>query len=332
MFSNEEDYRRHNKNCSTFEALETSEEGDIDRCVEMVGVMNEEKYKEIPRNKWPELFRIGAEAFKNQQTKTTPEKNKEAANEKGKEPAVQIIDTQLHSTYGEHVRAGQWGYRPSGKTNLERDPYDKQEKRYKVVDLKLENELNASFSCFTNTDKRVIRGLAEISNRKDMEPILTSEVQKLTDALCKGVTNLSSITRKRDPPTFRTQLSTITNLLKREFDRVQFHYKYFTTTEDIISTLSMVEKQLKELTEKVRMKNVEQTEEVQLEQLKGALKIVKKRFKEIKRELKKCYESQSSTEDEEEYEVEGGEGKQRYPNQSSPIDRSRNESKLHEKE
>ena len=196
----------------------------------------------------------------------------------------------------------------------------------------MESELNASFSCFTNTDKRVIRGLAEISNRKDMEPILTSEVQKLTDALCKGVTNLSSITRKRDPPAFRTQLSTITNLLKREFDRVQFHYKYFTTTEDIISTLSMVEKQLKELTEKVRMKNVEQTEEVQLEQLKGALKIVKKRFKEIKRELKKCYESQSSTEDEEEYEVEGGEGKQRYPNQSSPIDRSRNESKMHEKE
>ena len=94
----------------------------------------------------------------------------------------------------------------------------------------------------------------------------------------------------------------------------------------------MVEKQLKELTSKVKMKNVEQTEEVQLEQLKGALKIVKKRFKEVKRELKKCYESQSSTEDEEEYEVEGGEGKQRYPNQSSPIDRSRNESKMHEKE
>ena len=163
-----------------------------------------------------------------------------------------------------------------------------------------------------------------------MEPILTSEVQLLADALCKGVTNLSSITRKKDPPTFRTQLSTITSLLKREFDRVQFHYKYFTTTEDIISTLSMVEKQLKELTSKVKMKNVEQTEEVQLEQLKGALKIVKKRFKEVKRELKKCYESQSSTEDEDEYEVEGGEGKQRYPNQSSPINKSRKESKLQE--
>ena len=94
----------------------------------------------------------------------------------------------------------------------------------------------------------------------------------------------------------------------------------------------MVEKQLWGLTHKVKMKNVEQTEEVQLEQIKGSLKRVKKRFKEIKIELKKCYESQSSTEDEEEYEVEGGEGKQRTPNQSSPISRNKRETKFQEKE
>ena len=52
MFLNEEDYTRHNRNCNTFEAIEKFEEGDVDRCVEMVGVMNDEKYKEIPRNKW----------------------------------------------------------------------------------------------------------------------------------------------------------------------------------------------------------------------------------------------------------------------------------------
>merc|ERR1711923_695213 len=101
MFLNEEDYTRHNRNCNTFEAIEKFEEGDVDRCVEMVGVMNDEKYKEIPRNKWPELFRLGAEAFKIQQTKTVTEKNKEIVNEKLKEPPVQIIDPQLHNTYGE---------------------------------------------------------------------------------------------------------------------------------------------------------------------------------------------------------------------------------------
>merc|ERR1711976_988766 len=161
---------------------------------------------------------LGAEAFRVQQTKTVTEKNKEVVNEKLKEPLVQIIDTQLHNTYGEHVKAGQWGYRPSKRNKVEIDPYDKHNKRYVVGDIKLESELNESFRCFTNTDKRVIRGLAETSNRKDMEPMLTSEVQLLADALCIGVTNLSSITRKRDPPTFRTQLTTITSLLKREFD------------------------------------------------------------------------------------------------------------------
>ena len=80
------------------------------------------------------------------------------------------------------------------------------------------------------------------------------------------------------------------------------------------------------------MKNVEQTEKVQLEQLKSALKRVKKKFKEIKKELKKCYESQSSTEDEEESEVEGGEGKQISPNKSSPIDENRKEKRLQDKE
>ena len=114
-----------------------------------------------------------------------------------------------------------------------------------------------------------------------MEFIWTNEVQLLADALCKGVTNLSSITRKRDPINFRTQLTTITSLLKREFDRVNFHATYFTTTEDIISTLSLIEKQFKELTHKVKMKNVEQTEEVQLEQIKSSLKRVKKRFREL---------------------------------------------------
>ena len=94
----------------------------------------------------------------------------------------------------------------------------------------------------------------------------------------------------------------------------------------------MVEKQLRGLTQKVKMKNVEQTEEVQLEQLKDALKRVKKRFKEIKKELKKCYKSRSSTEDEEECEVEGGEGKQISPNQSSPINKNKKETKLQEKE
>ena len=165
-----------------------------------------------------------------------------------------------------------------------------------------------------------------------MEPMLTAEVQLLADALCKGVTNLSSITRKQDPSTFRTQLTTIISLLRREFDRVNFPATYFTTTEDIIATLSMVEKQLRGLTHKVKMKNVEQTEEVQLQQLKDALKRVKKRFKEIKKELKKCYKSRSSTEDEEESEVEGGEGKQISPNQSSPINRNKKETRLQEKE
>ena len=165
-----------------------------------------------------------------------------------------------------------------------------------------------------------------------MEPIFTSEVTLLTDALCKGVTNLSSITRKQDPSTFRTQLTTIISLLRREFDRVNFPATYFTTTEDIIATLSMVEKQLWGLTHKVKMKDVEQTEEVQLKQLKDSLKRIKTKVKEIKKELKKCCKSRCSTDDEEDYEVEGGEGTQVPPSQSSPVSKNKKETKLQEKE
>ena len=165
-----------------------------------------------------------------------------------------------------------------------------------------------------------------------MEPIFTSEVTLLTDALCKGATNLSSITRKRDPSTFRTQLTTIISLLRREFDRVNFPATYFTTTEDINATLRMVEKQLWELTHKVKMKDVEQTEKDQLKQLKDSLKRIKTKVKEIKKELKKCYKSRSSTSDEEDYEVEGGEGTQVPPSQSSPVSKKTRETKSQENE
>ena len=68
-----------------------------------------------PRNTWPELIKLGAEAIKNQQTKTgvengtgKAEKGKESGSDKSKETPVQIINT--HNTYGEQVKAGQWGY------------------------------------------------------------------------------------------------------------------------------------------------------------------------------------------------------------------------------
>ena len=302
-----------------------------------MGMIDEEKYKDIPRNTWPDLIKLGAEAIKNKQTKSgaenrtgEAEKVKENGSDKSKDTTVQIINT--HNTYGEQVKAGQWGYRPSKNNTVGRDPYDKYNKRYAVGDLTLEGELNESFRSFTNSDKRVIRGLAETNNRRDMEPIFTSEVTLLTDALCKGVTNLSSITRKRDPSTFRTQLTTIISLLRREFDRANFPATYFTTTEDIIATLSMVEKQLWGLTHKVKMKDVEQTEEAQLKQLKDSLKRIKTKLKDIKKELKKCYKSRSSTSDEEEYEVEGGEGTQVPPSESSPVSKNTRETKSQENE
>ena len=108
MFSDEGDYTKHNKNCETFERIERFGKGDVDRCVEIVGIMDDEKYKDIPRNTWPELFKLGAEAFINQQTKTSAEKGKESGGDKLKETPVQIINT--HNTYGEQVKAGQWGY------------------------------------------------------------------------------------------------------------------------------------------------------------------------------------------------------------------------------
>ena len=247
-----------------------------------------------------------------------------------KETPVQIINT--HNTYGEQVKAGQWGYRPISWNKVGRDPYDKYNKRYAVGDWTLEGELNESFRSFTNTEKRVIRGLAETNNRRDMEPIFTSEVTLLTDALCKGVTNLSSITRKRDPLAFRTQLKTIISLLRREFDRVNFPTTYFTVTEDINATLRLVEKQLWDLTHKVRMKDVEQTENDILGRLKDSLKRIKTKVKEIKKELKKCDKSRNNTSDDEDYEVEGGEGSQVPPSQSSPDNKKTGETRSQDNE
>ena len=132
----------------------------------------------------------------------------------------------------------------------------------------------------------------------------------------------SFFTKKRDPSTFRTQLTTIISLLRREFDRVGFPATYFTTTEDINATLRMVEKQLWGLTHKVKMKDVEQTEKDQLKQLKDSLKRVKTKVKEIKKEFKKCYKSHNrNNSDDEDCEVEGGEGTQDHPSQSNSQDR-----------
>ena len=213
-----------------------------------------------------------------------------------------------------------------------RDPYDKYNKRFAESDWNLESELNASFRSFTNTDKRVIRGLAETNNRRDMEPIFTTEVTLLTDALCKGINNLSSITRKRDPKAFRSQLKTIISLLRREFDRVNFPITYFTVTEDINATLRLVEKQLWDLTHKVNMKYVEQTKNDILGRLRNSLKRIKRRIREIKKELKLCENNTSGEEDYEDYEEEGGEGPQVSPSQNSPGNKKTGGTKSQKKE
>ena len=80
------------------------------------------------------------------------------------------------------------------------------------------------------------------------------------------------------------------------------------------------------------MKDLEQTEKDQLKQLKDSLKRIKTKVKEIKKELKKCYKSRSSTSDEEDYEVEGGEGTQVPPSQSSPVSKKTRETKSQENE
>ena len=265
MFSNEEDFITHNKNCKKLKRIDKFGEGDIEKCVRIMDIIDEEKYKNIPMSTWPDLIKHGAAVIKNQQIRSAAENKseeteevRESGGDETKDKSVQIINT--HNTYGEQVKAGQWGYRPSTKNKVGFDRFDRQNKRFAEGNLTLESELNESFRSFTNSEKRAIRGLAEIDNRRDMEVIFTSEVTLTKDALCKGVGNLSSITRKRDPPTFRSQLNTIISLLRREFDRVGFPATYFTTTEDINATLTLVEKQLKELTTKVKMKDLEQIE------------------------------------------------------------------------
>ena len=91
MFSDEGDYTKHNKNCETFERIE------------IMGMIDEEKYKDIQRNTWPDLIKLGAEAIKNQQTKSDTENRtgeveevKESGSDKSKETPVQIINT--HNT------------------------------------------------------------------------------------------------------------------------------------------------------------------------------------------------------------------------------------------
>ena len=168
---------------------------------------------------------------------------------------ILIVDEVQGGNYGETVKPGQWGYKKPvngvDKIPLDRDPADPKYKKMNRGTIIKENKLDRIFNVATASEKRAIRNLVESWKRKDLEVITVEEMTLASNAVCNMMRNLTSATKKRDPPTFRTRYEIITFLISREFDRLSFTPNMLTKNQDITSTLNLVEQELVDLKERV---------------------------------------------------------------------------------
>ena len=136
-------------------------------------------------------------------------------------------------------------------------------------------------------EMRAIRNLAETKRRRDMEVITYQEMSLATGAINKMVCNLTSVTKKRDPPTFRSQLPTIRRLIIRELDRLRVSPSTLTKTEDIKSTLALVKEQLTELKRSNSINKPDLMASAQKGSLRKIHRSIKKRMRSIKRRIRR---------------------------------------------
>ena len=204
------------------------------------------------------------------------------------EESIQIVKEVQDSTYGESVKAGQWGFRPvTNKENpVERDPSDPENIRYRKGEKQLEENLDNIFVPLTKPkEMRAVRSLAETRTRKNIEVITYDEMSLVVGAINKMLKNLTSATKKRDSNTFRSQLPLIQKMITRELDRIMVSATMLTKTEDIQTTLTMIKDQLSELKKSDSLGNQEFMSNAQQESIRKTHKKIKKLLRSIKRKI-----------------------------------------------
>ena len=93
MFSEEKDFETHSRNCKTLERVERFGEDDVNKCVKIMDIISEDRYKDIPMNTWPNLIKHGAAAIKKHQIRS------EAENETDEEEDVARAPFQLSTPW-----------------------------------------------------------------------------------------------------------------------------------------------------------------------------------------------------------------------------------------
>ena len=109
-----------------------------------------------------------------------------------------------------------------------------------------------------------------------------------SNAVCKMLRNLTSATKKRDPPTFRTRYEIIRLLISTEFDRLRYKPHMLTKNEDITSTLNLVEQELMDLRKSESLTEPEYMKKEKRRKLRKAIKRIKLLAGESKERLERA--------------------------------------------
>ena len=281
MFMHMNGLTDHRKLCDLFKMVRAE---DIDGLIQITKLLAESGL--IKLEDWTKVVKHGIRMWKESEKKLEDRMTNKST--RTNEENIQIVKEVQDSTYGESVKAGQWGFRPvTNKENpVERDPSDPENIRYRKGEKQLEENLDNIFVPLTNPkEMRAVRSLAETRTRKNIEVITYDEMSLVVGAINKMLKNLTSATKKRDSNTFRSQLPLIQKMITRELDRIMVSATMLTKTEDIQTTLTMIKDQLSELKKSDSLGNQESMSNAQQENIRKTHKKIKKLLRSIKRKI-----------------------------------------------
>ena len=220
------------------------------------------------REQWKRMVNAFDEEEEDTKTSTTSNDRKQSSkshgeekpggrdNERNKGQAAQVgtdsIEVIKEYTTKPKLKVGMLGFHPQQKKeHIDADPHDPENKRFAPGEEEDERDLDNRFIPLSQDEKRTVCGLAHLSSRKNMQATFHREIKLGVDGLVKLIGNMHVALKKRDPPTYRHMYIWLQILLKREFDRIsdKLTPEKLTRTEDIDSTLKLVDKQITQIFE-----------------------------------------------------------------------------------
>ena len=160
--------------------------------------------------------------------------------------SIEVIKEYTNKT---KLKVGMLGFHPQRKEHIDADPHDPENKRFAQWEEEEERDLDNRFTPLSPDEKRAVCGLVYLNTRKTMQATFYREIKLGVDGLVRLIGNMHAALRKRDPQTYRHMYIWIQIYLKREFDRVSEKStpEKLTRTEDIDSTLKLVDKQIAQI-------------------------------------------------------------------------------------